>query len=616
VTNSDNDNQRPPTFPSVGGTSASPPSAPNQAPFTPTYEQPVVNAPVASTPVGAPVASGGNGRLRWLVAGAATVVVVVLLIGAFALFGARPATASLVAQYVPADATAYLEVRYDLPGDQAANLAAFMSHFPGFADPAAFKQKVDETLSNALQRAGSGLDWATDVEPWFGGQIGLSTNSVAPSAGTPPSFTAVFSVKDRSKLDEVVNAHVTGSGFTQEDYKGQVIWSGNAGDSDKRVSFVVTDEAFVVGTRSEDVKAALDAKSGDITGLADDAFFTAQLGAMHADRLALAYYDYGTILESLSMPSTGTSDLSGLPPDCMNGFTGAANTKLLGEVRAENDHLAFNFRSTYPSGDGLPPPPGNSSTNLAESMPSSTVAYLEMRQVGANVKFLVQQLLKCMDTSQSGSFDPSQLQALIGTAPEDYFDFLQDAGLALTSSNDKFGVGLVATVDDENVARTRVERLLSAMRLAGGMGGAGITVDEQQHGDTTINVITIAGDPVTVPGEPARPPVKLSVAVSNGRLYLGIDDFVATALDQDPATSLAANARLQSSLAAAGKDNSGLAYLDIGGLRGYLESAMPSEDRAHYEAEIKPFLTPLDSFVVVTHNDNGTNAGNGFLYVE
>ena len=104
------------------------------------------------------------------------------------------------------------------------------------------------------------------------------------------------------------------------------------------------------------------------------------------------------------------------------------------------------------------------------------------------------------------------------------------------------------------------------------MGGAGITVEEQQHGDTTISVITIAGGSVAVPGVPAPTPLKLSVAVSNGRLYLGIDDFVATALDQDPATSLASDPRLQSSLAAAGKENSGLAYLDFGGLRGYLET--------------------------------------------
>ncbi|HET6462222.1 MAG TPA: hypothetical protein VFH33_00350, partial [Candidatus Krumholzibacteria bacterium] len=55
-----------------------------------------------------------------------------------------------------------------------------------------------------------------------------------------------------------------------------------------------------------------------------------------------------------------------------------------------------------------------------------------------------------------------------------------------------------------------------------------------------------AGDSGAVPGAPATPPVKLSVAVSNGHLYLGTDDFVATALDQDPVTSLASNARLQS----------------------------------------------------------------------
>ena len=87
-------------------------------------------------------------------------------------------------------------------------------------------------------------------------------------------------MKDRAKLDEVVTAHVTGSDFTQEDYKGQAIWSGNVGDTDKRVSYVMTDDAFVVGTRSEDVKAALDAKSGEIAGLADNCLHgTAQLNA-------------------------------------------------------------------------------------------------------------------------------------------------------------------------------------------------------------------------------------------------------------------------------------------------------------------------------------------------
>ena len=43
---------------------------------------------------------------------------------------------------------------------------------------------------------------------------------------------------------------------------------------------------------------------------------------------------------------------------------------------------------------------------------------------------------------------------------------------------------------------------------------------------------------------------------------------------------------------------------------------MPADERAHYDAEVKPFLAPLDPFVVVTHNDNGTNVGNGYLYVE
>src|SRR5215204_1424929 len=149
----DSEPVRPPMFPSVGGDAGKAPESPTTSYTPPTATETIPRpASVRATRL----RSGTGNRARWLVAGIATIVVIALL-GSFAVFvGARPATPSLVAQYAPADASAYVELRYDLPGDQAANLAEFMSHFPGFADQAAFEQKLDETLGNMIGRTDTG----------------------------------------------------------------------------------------------------------------------------------------------------------------------------------------------------------------------------------------------------------------------------------------------------------------------------------------------------------------------------------------------------------------------------------------------------------------------------
>ena len=81
----------------------------------------------------------------------------------------------------PPDATAYYEVRLDLPGSQQAELAEFMAAFPGFDDQAAFPTKLGE-IGDRIVRAATDdkIDYQTDIAPWFGGQIGVSQ-------GQPPT---------------------------------------------------------------------------------------------------------------------------------------------------------------------------------------------------------------------------------------------------------------------------------------------------------------------------------------------------------------------------------------------------------------------------------------------
>ena len=110
--------------------------------------------------------------------------------------------------------------------------------------------------------------------------------------------------------------------------------------------------------------------------------------------------------------------------------------------------------------------------------------------------------------------------------------------------------------------------------------------------------------------------MSFAVSVEAGKLYLGLADFVTTALDQQAADSLAAQPHLKAAVDQIGASNTGVVFVDFDGIQSFLESQMPAESRAEYESEGKPFIDPLSDFVVVTRNDSGINDGHGFLYVE
>ncbi len=373
----------------------------------------------------------------------------------------------------------------------------------------------------------------------------------------------------------------------------------------------------MVSSRLEDLKAALDAKAGTKPGLADDQFFLNQLGAMSADRLGLVYSNYGSLMDAGLGAGPGSAlPGTGIPAGCMDSLQSMSGVRAMAEVRAEGDHMSFRMRSEFPTGADLPPAPGNRNAGLTAVMPGNTVAYVEMHQVGANIGFLIDEVLGCMPADSDGAgFDPAQVEQILGVPLDEYFDFLVDGGIAVTLDGDKFGAGLVATVDDEAVANSRVATLLSFARLAGGMGEDGITVTDVQHGTATLHVITLPA-PAELFGEPTAEPLSLAVTLSNGRLYLGLQDFVTTALDQQASDSLAAQPHLQAAINQVGASNTGVVFVDVDGIWSFVESQMPAESRAQYETEGKPFIDPLSDFVVVTRNDNGINDGHGFLYVE
>lgn len=570
-----------------------------------------VAAPTLNTATSQPMTM--NSRWRWAVVGVATVLVVGLLGAVFVLARPGGGTPSTVARYAPADTVTYLELNENLPGDQHNLLAQFMSHFPGFADQAAFDTKLDETLQSVFDSNPVGVSWSADIKPWFGGLIGVFGSTVTPSSGTPPSMTVALTIKpDQRQALEAWLLPLMGSDWQQSTYQGSTVWTGQMPDANEPVNVTWSDEALVVSTRVEDLQAALDVRADRTPGLADDQVFIQQLGALHADRLGTFYFDGRSMAQTLY--DQVNNQLPG--SDIADYFVNAVQVRIVGEVRADGDHLTVTSRMTRvldggdkPATVDLPPLPSNRTSTLAELAPKDALMYAEVRDVGQTISWIIDKGLTALPSASGAPIDLSSLGNLLGSPPQEFFDFIVDASVSVSGTSAKPDFGLVASVDDMAIASSRIQKITALLRTLTQFGG-GVTFTDEQHGGDTVTVITFSA-PGTQGSE-----TTLAMSLSNGRLLLGTHDFVTTALDRTRDQSLAARPEYQAALNAGGTSNAGVVFIDIAALRTAYENMLPTESTSDYNLNEQPFLEPLSNVSVVNVTDGNTVVSHVFLYVK
>lgn len=512
-----------------------------------------------------PVQPQRGNRLRWLVA----VVASLLIIGAIAvifMLANPPAQGgvSALARYAPADTVAYVEARLDLPGDQRDRLVSFMSHFPGFADPANFELKISDTLDQAMTGTGLGLSWSGDVDPWFGGQLVFFTNDVEEARGRPQAGVIALSVKDQVERDAFV-ARVT-TGFDTTDHSGTTILTGRLADD--LVSLAPLDDVLLISARVEDLHAALDVAAGARDGLTGTPRFDAAMATLRGDRLLAMYLDGEVMLEAL-----GQMD-DALPPDIEEQLRQAPGT-VVGQLRAEAEHMLLEMRMQPRAGQRLPDLPANRSTQLAAAFSAEVVGYGEVRDVGQGIRQMFSQFGDVLGDSGAPLPVDVDVEQLLGTDIESFFDFVGDAAIGVEVEGERVGAGMIALLADEDVARQRIERLTATLRMAVAFGGADVplSIDEVTHGGARLTVLRVRGDAGDLPFS------SLSYGITGGRLYLGIDDFVTAALDRGSADGLATDERYRSALAAAGEDNGGIFYLNVSRVRSLVDDQLSQRER-------------------------------------
>lgn len=545
--------------------------------------------------------------LRWAIALGGVAVVAAATIGIIALASGRPAT-SVAVGYMPEGTIQYAEYRLDLPGDQRQKLAAFLSHFPGFADQASVDTKIDEILDRLLSEASKGEQtWTADIKPWFGGQIAMGSGPLTMDAFggamsgamgmSPfgPGSLIVVTVKDPSIatawVQEMIGATATSSQYGD----ATLISTGTGG-------YVVgiNGEVMLAGQDAA-VRAAIDSK-GD-GKLADDAEFQAAFKTVTSDYVAFSYNEYQAYVRSLVDMIGGGRGSSGLDQtivdDELIGMVPAWQSTVM---RIEADSLIA--ESTFPSIDfGFDA--NNKRSALAGNVPPGTILYAEAHDVGTAMKTFLDRL-RAMPELQDTFGQIDQGAGMIGGL-DGLIGWWGDVGIAVTKTADgEIGGGLLIAPTDVDAANRTFTTLRSLVALAGGQ--AGIAVRDVQHGDATITVVDFseaaAGSADLPPG--FKP--EIAYAVTKDVAVIGYGEaWVASVLDAGPGPSLADDARYKSLLDRVGAENLGVTFVDVTGLRELVEplarDQLPRDQWDFYALEIVPYLSHFDAAVGGSRQD-------------
>ncbi|MBF6604415.1 MAG: DUF3352 domain-containing protein [Chloroflexi bacterium] len=553
------------------------------------------------------VVGGPQRRLRWTVALVVAALVAVAAAGAFIVAGGASGP-STVARWAPADSVIYAEARFDLPGDQRSQLGSFLAAFPGFADQSTLDAKLAELYDRIIRAAtNGGHDYSTEIGPWFGGEVAVAS-SAAPSAGDASGTGGTSAVRRGVLLATVTDgakaaswiasiARATGTPPTTVTYGGVDLTI--VGSADHAVAAGVDGSMLIVGDVGT-VHAIIDAHGAG--GLAMTTPFIAALAALPGDHLAFGFVAVGRLAGGLGSVAArcGGAAASHIP-----AWSAVAVTASGGHLVADAAMPAPATASTAGTSGGAPalPPPTDRVSSLASRLPASTVAVLDVHDIGAGIERMVAGLAADPACAAGVATITGVLDRVGGLAS--FTSWLGDAAVVVTHDASGTGGGLVIGLPDTASADVAAGKLASLRNIVALTGGAA-TVTTTDHAGTTITTIDFGALDSLLPttGLPTSLPAgvhgRLSYAIHGGLVIVGLggDAFVPAILDTTSGSSLADQPRYQTAMSAAGSANVTSSYVDLRAAIDAVAAALPADRQASYTRDVKPYLDPLGGAAV------------------
>jgi hypothetical protein len=559
--------------------------------------------------------TSATGVTAWGKAVVAAVAVLAVGMGAAAgsfLITGRVDAVGGGASYVPATAPFYVELRLDAPAEQDAALRDVLAHFPaieGLDLDAALYGQLGDHIDEMLAGQDTELRWATDVAPWFDGRVSFAVLDIPveamsgelPAAEQVPPMVALLGVTDRAAAESSIERLLAESDlpvtFTDQDHAGVTIHV-----ADDQGAYALAADQLLLAPRAEDIVTALDAHADAASTVAELDEITTLTETLPDNWLAFALYDLREAMsaaleaaaaEEPEMASTFGTLLESQPLRGAMAFTAAG------------DRLALDVATDPPSGELAVE---NVDRGLADEIPSDAIYYSEAGNLGASFTAVIGPMKEAMAATPEGEEQIATVEAALGADLEDLVSWIDDGAMAIGVDDGEPYGGLLLVPNDVDAAERRLSQLSSFATLAALDPESGVTVEESEVGSETVTTIrwqdagTMSDAMLPVPAG-----ITVQYTVTDDRAIIGFgESFVGRVLAIDAADSLASMTRFSDAVAdLGGASSAALTWIDLVGAREAIEAAMgPAiatfDPTGEYEAEVLPWLEPLDRLVSVT----------------
>ena len=301
------------------------------------------------------------------------------------LLAQRTAAVGGGAEYIPADAPFFVELRLEPSDAQDAAVREMLGHFPaieGIDLERPLYTQLTEKLDELLLAEGTDIRWTDDVLPWFDGRVAMALTELPDAVADPmaappiPAFVMLLGVTDRAVADEAIGrilAEAEAPDFDEEQHGAFSIRSSASMDGG---AYALTDDQLVVGSSAAEVRAALDTHAAGTGTLADLADMTRLTDQLPEDWLAFVSYDM-TDLMAQAFSQAGTED-----PEMVAAMESLMEHQSLRgamALSASGDRLTLDAATDPPTG---PFALANVDRGLADEVPSDVLYYSDAGNVG------------------------------------------------------------------------------------------------------------------------------------------------------------------------------------------------------------------------------------------
>jgi hypothetical protein len=487
---------------------------------------------------------------------------------------------------------------------QKVNLLRAVHSFPDTRTDAAISAKLDEALKQ------SGLSFTTDVQPWLGGEVGVSGKMNFESGADSP-YALFATSRDDAKAKAALatlRSGTLGKKYTWRDetYNGISIASGTPMvTSEKPVAYSLVDHVVVLASSPAIIHEIIDTDQGRAARLVDSPDFKATMTLLPSDRVGMGYIAGKSIVAGVKKQMTKPSTL-GLPAlktlddlNALQGIGGAVSATGTGvafdvAVKLDVNKLSPATRQAF-NATGHP-------DAVLRWIPKSSDGFLAIANVDQSIKTLLSQYGS--DPSLQASSDAVGLTGAKGILPH----LTGDLGVEVELGNNSIPSGaiLIGTNDAAAMNAFFGKLLVLAAATSQQNPGAGIT-----HTTYRGTVITSWSSPSlgTVPGlMPSYAALDgMGILASSAAEIKAVIDAhaVGSNITVDPTYQAASSASLA--------HPAGIMYVNVARLVSVLEK-LPSSSSV--ETKAVAYLAPLRAFMFTATSQTSAAVERFFVAIK